>query len=59
MFIVHSIQQIGDPTSKLIRGDIVRVCSSKKELHAFLLVKKEYYLPDIQFTNMDWLQAVW
>jgi len=42
-------------TANVNRSDITRVFQTKRELHMFLTVEMEYYLPAVEYTNMEWL----
>jgi hypothetical protein len=44
---------------KVHRNDISGVFTTKKGLHEFLTIEIKYFLPPIQYTNMDWLSDIW
>ena len=41
------------------RNTIEGVFSTEKELHDFLTVQMEYFLPQVEYINIEWLSEIW
>lgn len=41
------------------KSQIRQVFQDKKGLHEFLVVEMEFYLPALNFTNIEWLRGIW
>ena len=46
--------------NQIVNTQVVNgVFSTKKGLHEFYSVELEYFLPPLNYTNIDWLRDIW
>ena len=46
-------------TTTINKQQIAVVFQTKKGLHEFLTVEAEFFLPSLQYVNIEWLREIW
>ena len=46
-------------TTTITKQEIGQVFNSKKGLFEFLTIEMEYFLPALEYTNIEWLRDLW
>ena len=46
-------------TTTIYKQQIAGVFQTKKGLHEFLTVETEFFLPPLEYVNIEWLRDIW
>ncbi len=45
-------------TTKVTKGGVAQVFTTKKGMYEFFVVEMSYYLPPLKYTNSEWLRDI-